>query len=445
MGVKVTEPTDSIVKIFYGALRAVDPYRAVGLHTDRVLSVFKNGNYSRVYLIGFGKAAIPMSRAIMDEIGQMVTSGIIITKYGHSTEADQGDPWDKIKVFEAGHPLPDENGMRATREVLELLRGADDRTLVLCLVSGGGSALLVSPYEGITLEEKQKTTGLLLKAGADIGELNTVRKHISQVKGGRLAEGVYPAQVVSLILSDVMGDRLDVIASGPTFPDPSTYLDALRIVEKYHLEKEVPRAVMDLADRGVQGLIPETPKGDSPVFQRVDHQIVGNSKMAIDAAEKEAEALGYQAIVLSAEMKGEARTAARYLAKEAMTLRRTGATAGHMRACLIGGGETTVTVRGSGSGGRNMETALAFALEIEGVSGITFLSAGTDGTDGPTDAAGAIVDGETVTRAKRMGIDPERYLEDNDSYNFFKSTGGLFITGPTGTNVMDLQITLLDF
>ena len=434
----MTGHRDAIVKIFYGALQAVNPYKATVLHTDRILSVFRNGNYNKVYVVGFGKAVIPMLRAIIDEIGQIITSGIIITKYGHSTQAQECD---KIGVYEAGHPLPDENGLRATREILELLKSVDDHTLVLCLISGGGSALLVSPYDSITLEEKQKTTDLLLKAGADIYELNAVRKHISHVKGGRLAETAYPAEVISFILSDVINDRLDVIASGPTSPDKTTYLDALRIIEKYHLE-EVPKTVMDLLKKGLQGLVPETPREGNPVFERVNNMIIGNNKMAINAAKNEAEALGYNATILSAEIHGEARLAARYLAKKAIELKCSKNSV--LKMCLIAGGETTVSVRGLGSGGRNMETALTFALEIEGMSGITFLSAGTDGTDGPTDAAGAIVDGQTVRKARTMGINPERYLQNNDSYNLLKSIDELFMTGPTGTNVMDIQITLLD-
>jgi glycerate 2-kinase len=340
--------------------------------------------------------------------------------------------------------LPDENGLRATREVVQLLKSVDDRTLVLCLISGGGSALLVSPYDGITLEEKQKTTDLLLRAGADIFELNTVRKHISDVKGGRLAQTAYLAGILSLILSDVINDRLDVIASGPTAPDKTTYFDAVKTIEKYRLEEEIPENVMDLLNRGVQGLIPETPKEDNPVLQQVHHTIIGSNKMAINAAKKEAEALGYKATILSTKIQGEARNAARYLAKKAIETLHATQIADHEKLCLISGGETTVSVRGIGTGGRNMETALVFAREIEGMSGITFLSAGTDGTDGPTDAAGAIVDGQTVVKARRMGINPERDLENNDSYHFFKSIDELFITGPTGTNVMDLQIILLD-
>lgn len=435
----MTGHRDAIVKIFYGALRAADPYKATALHTERILSVFSNGHYNKVYVIGFGKAVIPMLRAIIDEIGEIITSGIVITKYGHSMYAQKSD---KIKIYEAGHPLPDGNGLRATREVLELLRSVDDHTLVLCLISGGGSALLVLPYDGITLEENQKTTDLLLKAGADVYELNTVRKHSSHVKGGRLAETAYPAEVLSLILSDVINNRLDVIASGPTSPDKTTYSDAIKIIEKYRLEEEVPKTVMDLLNKGLQGLVPETPKEGNPVFQRVKNMVIGSNKMAINAAKTEAEALGYKATILSAEIHGEARVAARYLAKKALELKKSKNSVRKM--CLIAGGETTVSVRGLGSGGRNMETALTFALEIEGMSGITFLSAGTDGTDGPTDAAGAIVDGQTVMKARLMGINPERYLQDNDSYNFFKSIDELFITGPTGTNVMDIQITLLD-
>jgi glycerate-2-kinase len=306
------------------------------------------------------------------------------------------------------------------------------------MISGGGSALLVAPHEGITLPEKQQITQLLLRAGANIQELNTVRKHISRVKGGRLAELAYPARILSLILSDVIGDRLDVIASGPTAPDPTTFQDALGVIGRYDLADKIPEKVLGILMCGARGEIPETPKEKSQAFERVENIIVGSNKKAIEIAEREAAKRGYQVTILSSELQGEAREVGGWLARKAMAMR------DGSQICLISGGETTVTVKGSGLGGRNMELALAFAQEIKGIRGITFLSAGTDGTDGPTDAAGAIVDGETITRAEAAGHSPEAYLENNDSYHFFKATGGLFLTGPTGTNVMDLQIVLID-
>jgi len=411
---------------------------AVLPHTQKILSLYREGGYERLILVGFGKAASPMARPFMDSLGEVIAGGILITKYGHGGETAKED---RVKTWEAGHPLPDENGMKGTEEIIRLLESAEEESLVVCLISGGGSALLVSPWEGIILREKQKATDLLLRAGADISELNTVRKHISRVKGGRLAEMAHPARTVSLILSDVIGDRLDVIASGPTSPDNTTYQDAMKVIERYGLKGKMPRNIIETLEKGRRGLIPETPGEGSAVLQRVENIIVGSNRKAIDAAKAHAVALGFQTSVVSTEIQGEARFIGKWLAKKAVEMK---ASPSGSRTCLISGGETTVTVKGKGKGGRNMELALAFGLEINGMEGITFLSAGTDGTDGPTDAAGAFVDGNTITKAKFLGINGEEYLNNNDSYNFFKKVGGLFITGPTGTNVMDIQITLLD-
>ena len=426
-----------IVEIFNAALKAVDPYKAVTVRANILLPPYGDTYYKKVYVIAFGKAASAMLKAVVDSAGESITAAIGITKYGHALYTGNGST---IRIREAGHPLPDLNGLRGTEEVVNLLGDTDEDTLVLCLISGGGSALLVEPCEGITLEDKQTATDLLLRAGADIYELNTVRKHVSNVKGGRLAEKIYPAKTISLILSDVIGDRLDVIASGPTAPDGTTYNDALQVVEKYKLADRMPRSVIDLLDKGSRGLIAETPKKDSPVFSRVENIIIGSNRTAAEAAKKKAEELGYDTIIISTEMTGEARDAARYLGKKAVEA--------HSReaarpVCLISGGETTVSVKGDGKGGRNTELALAFAMEIDGMTGIELLSAGTDGTDGPTDAAGAIVDGETIATARRAGLDPVEYLKNNDSYSFFRKIDGLFITGPTNTNVMDLQVILI--
>ena len=304
--------------------------------------------------------------------------------------------------------------------------------------------MLVAPHKDISLAEKQEITQLLLKAGANIQELNTVRKHLSRIKGGRLAEIASPAGVLSLILSDVIGDPLDVIASGPTSPDQTTFEDALKVIKRYDLEDKIPEKARLILLRGAAGEIAETPKEGNPVFARVQNVIVGSNKKAIETAKSEAEGRGYRTVVVSADLQGEARDAAAWLAGKAIEARRRLAGGSQGKICLIAGGETTVTVRGNGLGGRNTELALAFAEKIKGMQGITLLSAGTDGTDGPTDAAGAIVDGGTIERAEAAGINPGDYLKNNDSYNFFKAAGGLFITGPTGTNVMDLQIILLD-
>ena len=426
-------------EIFNKSLLAVDPYKAVASFSDTIRSTYKSGNFRKLILIGFGKAASLMSKAIEDNLGDLLTGGIIVTKYGHSEREDRNS---KIITYEAGHPLPDENGLNATREIMRVLKEADKNTLVIYLISGGGSALLVAPCRNITLADKQEVTGMLLKAGADIYELNTVRKHISAVKGGRLAETAQPAAMISLMLSDVMGDRLDMIASGPTVPDKTTYNDAHIVLQKYKLENRLPSSVAEIISKGIRGLIPETPKDDDPVFQRVKNIIIGSNKMATDAAKQAAELLGYKTTVISTELSGEASIVARNLARKALEFKQ--ALAPGDKACLIAGGETTVTVGGDGKGGRNTELALVFGMEIKGLSGITFLSAGTDGTDGPTDAAGAFVDGQTVATAAGAGITAGEYLKNNDSYTFFSRTGGLFITGPTGTNVMDIQIILLD-
>lgn len=330
--------------------------------------------------------------------------------------------------------MPDENGLRGTEEIVRLLKNVDENTLVVCLISGGGSALLVSPYEGITLDEKQKITELLLNAGADIYELNTVRKHLSKVKGGGLAEIAYPVKVISQILSDVIGDKLDVIASGPTAPDKTTYNHAIKVLEKYMLIDKAPGSIIDVLQNGAKGLIPETPKDDNPVFEKVENIIIGSNIKALEAAKEKAESLGLNPEIISSEITGEARDAGKWLTDIARSKRSN---------CLISGGETTVTVKSSGTGGRNMELALAFAMEIEEIEGITLLSAGIDGTDGPTNAAGAIVDGQTVLKAKKIGLNLEEYLNNNDSYNFFKKIDELLITGPTGTNVMDTQIMVI--
>ena len=424
--------------IFRAALQAADPAAAVRRHAARIRETYARGGFERLLAVGFGKAAAVMAGTLEDELGDMIEAGLAITKYGHIPPGHAGC---RIRLCEAGHPVPDENGQRRTADLMQLLRGADEHTLVVCLVSGGGSALLVAPCEGVSLAEKQLTTNLLLKSGADIVELNTVRKHLSRVKGGRLAELAHPATVVSLIVSDVLGDPLDVIASGPTCPDPSTYRDALEVIERRRLADRIPAAVLDVLRRGAAGALPEPPKPGTTAFERVEHVIVGSLAQAVAAARERAEALGFETLVLSEALQGEARNAARWLAKQALDTMAAGAD-GKPR-CLICGGETTVTVKGSGKGGRNTELALAFAREIAGVNGCLLLSAGTDGNDGPTDAAGAMVDGNTLERARAKGLDPMAALENNDSYTFFRDTGELFVTGPTGTNVMDLQIIVL--
>ncbi len=429
-------------EIFQAALKAVDPYESVRPYAGKIRLAFTEGGYSRLLVAGFGKASCPMAKALEEQFPDILEKGTIITKYGHAIRKDREPGGSSvISVFEAGHPVPDENGIRATEEIITLLKDTDEKTLLVCLISGGGSALLVSPYESISLKDKQAITGLLLRSGADINELNTVRKHISKVKGGRLAEAAFPARVMSLIISDVIGDSLDVIASGPTSPDSTTYQDALRVIEKYGLRVSTPLSVLEVLQKGAEGLLPETPKEGSQLFDKVENIIISSNKKALGAAKSRAESLGFETEIISSEMTGEAREVGRELAQKAMSIKKTGKL--KRPCCFISGGETTVTVKGNGLGGRNMELGFAFAMEIEGIDGITLLSAGTDGTDGPTDAAGAVVDGETLKTAKASGLDPKEYLDNNDSYNFLKKSGDLLITGPTGTNVMDIQIIIM--
>jgi len=420
--------------LFFTALRAVDPFESVQRRCDAIRAVYRNGGFTRLVAVGFGKAAASMALALEQELGDILESGVFVTKYDHTTSQKP----EKFRIFQAGHPVPDENGLRGTEEIMALAASADEKTLVVTLVSGGGSALLVAPASHITLAAKQLTTDLLLRCGADIHELNTVRKHLSRVKGGRLAGIINPARTISLILSDVIGDDLDVIASGPTAPDSSTYREAIAVLERYQLQDRVPAEVVAHLALGARGDLPETPKEGDLIFQRVENHIIGSNRLALEAMLATARKQGLTAEILTTRLSGEAADAAKMLSRTAITRKETRQ---GQPLCLLSGGETVVHVRGNGKGGRNMELALNFALEVAGKEGITLLSAGTDGTDGPTDAAGALVDGKTVPAMERERA--LRFLENNDSYSFFQENGGLFITGPTGTNVMDLQILLI--
>jgi glycerate 2-kinase len=435
--------------MFKAALAAVDPYdsviRAIAVEHGRLHAAgaaYELDAFDRILVVGAGKATARMALAIEGALGDRITEGLIVVKEGHTA------PLKIIKQVEASHPVPNEAGVEGTKRIVELVRAADEKTLVICLLSGGASALLVMPMNSLMLQDKQEVTSLLLNAGASIGELNAVRKHLSAVKGGRLAKAACPAQIVTMVLSDVIGDRLDVIASGPTAQDSTTFAEAMAVIEKYGLREKIPLRVLSFLERGIEGQEPETVKSGDACLHKTRNVIIGGITQALSAAEEKARQLGLAPVVITGELQGEARVAARLLATTALRAR-DALRPGELR-CLLSGGETTVTVKGDGKGGRNQELALAFALLIEGLEGMSLLSAGTDGTDGPTDAAGAIVDGSTVTRARSIGIDPVQCLKSNDSYSFFKQfdvrTGNKshVMTGPTGTNVMDLQIILLD-
>jgi len=399
--------------------------------------IFELGEFHNIFLIGTGKACASMAQAIEEIFGDRLTRGVITTKYGH------GLPLKRTLVIESGHPIPDQKGLEGAKKMQALLKESGPEDLVIFLLSGGGSALLPFPAGGISLEEKQELTQLLLDCGADIKEINTIRKHISQIKGGWLTRWAYPSTVLSFILSDVVGDPLDAIASGPTVPDPSTFEDAWAILDKYNLLKRIAPSVRDYLLRGREGKVKETPKPGDVAFESVQNILIGSNILALRAAEKEASSYGLNTLILSSSVVGETRQAARFHTAVAREVISTGHPA-RKPACIISGGETTVTIRGKGLGGRNQEFALAAALEISGLEKVVVLSGGTDGTDGPTDAAGAIVDPTTLVRAKALGLDPRGHLENNDAYPFFQRLGDLLITGPTQTNVMDVRIMLVD-
>ena len=427
-------------RIAKAALAAVTPEwclrRALRLQGDRLAVAGRTYDLSsvrRLLVVGFGKAAARMAAALEDVLGERITAGLVVTADGYKV------PTGRVAVAEAAHPVPDARGLAAAQGIVELVSEAGETDLVVVLISGGGSALLTLPAAGITLEDLMRTNELLLRSGANIQELNTVRKHLSRVKGGQLARLAAPAQVLSLILSDVPGDPLDAIASGPTAPDPTSFQDAARILRRYGLWDKVPPGVRAHIEAGVRGEINETPKPGDPVFELVQNVIVGSGRTAAEAAAREGARLGYRTLILTTTLEGEAREVAKVLAalaRELVRFRRPLPPP----ALVIAAGETTVTVRGNGSGGRNQELALAAAPGIQGLAGVALMSLGTDGRDGPTDAAGGLVDGDTITRLKAAGVELEEALAKNDSYHALKASEDLIVTGPTGTNVADLVL-----
>jgi hydroxypyruvate reductase len=382
----------------------------------------------RVLVLGCGKAGAAMARAVEAVLGDRIAEGFVVVKDGYTL------PTRIVGLAAAGHPVPDHRGQVAAQRILALARAAGPDDLVIFLISGGGSALMPAPVPPLTLQEKQDVTRLLLGAGATIGELNAVRKHLSLLKGGQLARAAAPARVLTLLLSDVIGDPLDVIASGPTAPDPTTFADALDVLARRGVGDRVAPGIIERLRAGARGEIAETPKPGDSLFSNVTHVVVGNNRLVVDAAARTAERLGYTPRVATAALEGEAREVARILVAEARSL--------PASACVIAGGETTVTVRGRGRGGRCQEFALAAALALESDDELTVLAAGTDGTDGPTDAAGALVDAQTLERGRAAGLDADRSLADNDAHTFLGATGDLIVTGPTNTNLLDLYVAL---
>jgi len=430
-------------EIFDEAVRAADPYKGILRfvkveHGDIVIDGerYPAEQYTKVVVVGGGKASARMGQALEDALGDRIDAGWINTKYGHSI------PLRHITVLECGHPVPDLRGIEGSRKIIEILRAADERTLVICLLSGGGSALMPAPADGVTLEEKQEVTKLLLGAGANIGEINAVRKHLSMLKGGGMARLSSPARLHVLILSDVVGDRLDTIASGPAVADETTFRDCMEICKRCHILEKLPAAVRNRLWEGAQGGIPETAKAGDRFLSFARNTLVGNNRMSVDAARKAASDRGYRTLTLSTVIEGEAREVGTVYAAVASEMVSSGNPI-PPPACIIGGGEPTVTIRGRGKGGRNQEMAVKVAERIAGLEQVVFLSGGTDGTDGPTDAAGGIVDGETYAAGVEKGLDIRAKLADNDSYHYLEKVGGLVITGPTGSNVMDIHILLV--
>jgi glycerate 2-kinase len=431
------------LRIFKAALQAADPYEAVLRHirVERNTMIagktkYQLGRFRNIYVVGAGKASAAMARALERLLARRITSGLVNVKYGHTAKLH------RIRLNECGHPVPDASGVEGARKIADLVANAGADDLVMAVISGGASALLPLPAEPITLTEKQLTTQLLLDSGATIHEMNAVRKHISSIKGGQLSALASPATVIAILLSDVIGDDLDVIGSGPTAPDASTYQTAWCVVEKYGIAAKLPAPVLTRLQQGLGGEVPETPKPGAAAFDRTQNLIVGSNALALNAAEGKARELGYKPLVLSSFIQGETREAAGFHVSVAQEVHASSRPV-KPPCCIISGGETIVTIHGKGKGGRNQEFALAAALGINGMPKTVVLSAGTDGTDGPTDAAGAIADGQTIDRARQRNLDASAFLANNDSYNFFQGLDDLVVTGPTGTNVMDIRLFLI--
>ncbi len=414
----------------------IDRYVSIVGNTLQIENIqFDLSTIKNIYVVGAGKASAAMAQAIESILGYRISAGHIVTKYDHSV------PLKFITITEAGHPVPDENGINGTAQILSIVKKAGKDDLVICLISGGGSALLADVPEGCTLQDLKTLNSVLLKTGANINEMNCIRKHLSKVKGGQLAKAASPARVVSLILSDVIGDPLDVIASGPTAPDTTTFADALTIIRNHHIENDIPEQILQVLQDGADNKLPETLKVTDTLLQLTSNLIIGTNLLALQTAKEKAEALGYASQILTNTLEGDVAEVANLIVN---FVKRTEKEKFNQKCCLLFGGEPTVKVKGTGLGGRNQHLALLVAKLLEDYPAVTFLSGGSDGSDGPTDAAGAVVDALTLKKASNLNLDIDNYLNNWDSYHFFKQEGGLIITGPTQTNVMDLMVVLID-
>ena len=396
---------------------------------------FPLNEIDKIYVIGAGKASAMMAAEVEKILGSNINEGHIVVKYGHSSKLKY------ITVTEAGHPIPDSKGYEATKSILKIAGKAGSNDLVICLLSGGGSALLADFPEGTSPDEMISVNNLLINCGASINEINAVRKHLSMVKGGQLARTVYPGTLISLVLSDVIGDPFDVIASGPTTPDPTTFKHALDVLGKFDLIKSVPDGILRYLREGEAGTKPETPKPGDPVFRKTFNLLVGTNRLALDACKEKAIELKLNPYIIDDKLQGDVSDVAEFIMKTSLKYKDDNNVM--KPACLLFGGEPTVKTSGKGIGGRNQHLALLCGMQLQRQRGITILSAGTDGTDGPTDAAGAVVDSETIPDALSKNIDPEKYLAEFDSYHFFEKAGGHIVTGPTMTNVMDIIVVLI--
>lgn len=431
------------ITVLEAALNSVDPYKAVLNNLKIVDGKLRVGNFEaslddlrKIVVIGGGKAGGAMAEAVESVLGDRVSGGCVNVLQGTEFRYNLK----KIRLQGASHPIPNNDGVRGVAEMLMLISSMREKDLVICLISGGGSALMPYPAEGISLKDKQDVTSRLLMKGATIDDLNAVRKHLSAIKGGQLARRCYPTRVVSLILSDVVGDPLDTIASGPTSPDTTTFRNAVDVLKKYKLWDDICSQVRERLEYGVKKVIVETPKPGDEIFNHVTNIIVGNNSIAAESAAEAAEALGYNSLIVSTMVEGEAAEVGTVLAGIARELAAKGRPLKPPAAVIVGG-ETTVNVRGSGRGGRNQELALSLARRITGLKAVA-ASLATDGIDGPTEASGAIVDGETSTKASKAGLSIEKFLAENDSHSFFKKIGDTIVTGPTGTNVNDLVLII---
>ena len=434
--------TQRINRILHSALKAVDPLlivqKTVSLNDGKIevrRKQYASSEYRKIFVIGIGKASQSMTMGIKQILNEDLDSGLVVTKRANKNISDLLLP--NIRTIIGDHPIPGTNSLYAADELIQFTSKITKDDLVICLISGGGSALVTKPVNGIPLEELQELTVHLLKCGATIDEINTIRKHLEIIKGGGLAKMLFPAQIITLVLSDVIGDSLSMIASGPTTSDTTSFNDAYKIIEKYHLKKRVSNNILNYLNQGINGIVPETVKNDDPILEKVHHEILGNNQSASQAGKLMAEEEGFSSKVITNKLQGNAIAVGKELGSFIREIRQNNHKL-EKPVCLIAGGETTVIVKGNGLGGRNQELALACAIEIEGLENVCMVALATDGEDGATDAAGAIITGETITKARLKGSNPEESLANNDSYHFFEKNDCLIKTGSTGTNVNDL-------